>query len=93
MMGAYRHLEIRERAVIEMQLELGPQPSVIARYLNRSRSTITRGLHRNGWRCRGVLPRSGPKMPTGAIRGSQPKGVPTDWLVAHACEAQAGTGL
>ena len=27
------------------------------------------------------------------ITVSQPKGVPTDWLVAHACEAQAGTGL
>jgi hypothetical protein len=91
--GAYRHLEIRERAVIEMQLELGTRPGVIARYLNRSRSTITRELHRNGWQSRGVLPRSGPKMPTGGYHCESDEGVPIDWLVAHACEAQAGTGL
>jgi hypothetical protein len=38
-----------------MQLELGTRPGVIARYLNRSRSTITRELHRNGWQRRGVF--------------------------------------
>lgn len=65
MKGVYRHLDIRERAVIEMQLELGTRPGVIARYLNRSRSTIIRELHRNGWRRRGVLPRIGRKAPSG----------------------------
>lgn len=65
MKEVYRHLDIRERAVIEMQLEMGTRPSVVARYLNRSRSTITRELHRNGWRRRGVLPRPGRKTPSG----------------------------
>ena len=65
MKGVYRHLDIRERAVIEMQLEMGTRPSLIARYLNRSRSTITRELQRNGWRRPRVLPRSGRKTPSG----------------------------
>jgi len=38
----YTHLDIRERAVIEMNLALGKCPAQIAVYLNRSRSTIGR---------------------------------------------------
>jgi hypothetical protein len=57
-----------------MQLELGTRPGVIATYLNRSRSTITRELHRNGWQRRGVLPRSGPKMPTGGYHCESAEG-------------------
>ena len=74
MEGVYRHLDIRERAVIEMQLELGTRPSVIARCLNRSRSTIPRELHRNGWRHRGVSPRPGRKMPTGGYHCESAEG-------------------
>jgi transposase, IS30 family len=78
MKGAYHHLDIRERAVIEMQLELGTRPGVIARYLNRARPTITRELHRDGWRRRGVLPRSVRRCQREAIPVSRPKGVPID---------------
>jgi IS30 family transposase len=45
----YTHLDIRERAVIEMNLALGKRPAQIAVYLSRSRSTITREMARNGW--------------------------------------------
>lgn len=46
----YTHLEIRERAMLEMNLALGKRPAQIAVYLSRSRSTITREMARNGWR-------------------------------------------
>jgi len=46
----YSHLDIRERAMIEMNLALGKGPGQIAVYLSRSRSTITREIARNGWR-------------------------------------------
>ena len=45
----YSHLDIRERAVVEMNLALGKCPAQIAVYLSRSRSTITREMARNGW--------------------------------------------
>jgi IS30 family transposase len=45
----YTHLDIRERAVVEMNLALGKRPAQIAVYLSRSRSTITREMARNGW--------------------------------------------
>jgi len=48
--GHYSHLDIRERAMIEMNLSMGKRPSQIALYLGRSRSTITREIWRNGWR-------------------------------------------
>src|ERR1035437_8679001 len=40
----YQHLDIRERAVIEMQLALGARPGAIAVFLSRARSTILREL-------------------------------------------------
>jgi len=64
----YGHLDIRERAVIEMNLALGKRPGAIAIFLSRARSTILREIHRNGWRRPSVLPRSGKKMPTGGYR-------------------------
>jgi transposase, IS30 family len=45
----YTHLDIRERAMIEMNLALGKRPAQIAVYLSRTRSTITREIARNGW--------------------------------------------
>jgi len=45
----YTHLDIRERAMVEMNLALGKRPAQIAVYLSRSRSTITREMARNGW--------------------------------------------
>lgn len=65
---SYRHLDVRERAVIEMNLALGKRPGAIAIFLSRARSTILREIHRNGWRRPSVLPRSGKKMPTGGYR-------------------------
>jgi hypothetical protein len=35
--NSYKHLDIRERAVIEMQLAMGTRPGTIAVYLNRFR--------------------------------------------------------
>jgi len=46
----YSHLDIRERAMIEMNLAQGKRAGEIAIYLSRSRSTITREMARNGWK-------------------------------------------
>jgi IS30 family transposase len=48
----YSHLDIRERAMIEMNLAMGKRAGQIAVYLSRSRSTITREMTRNGWRAK-----------------------------------------
>ena len=66
----YSHLDIRERAVIEMNLALGKRPGAIAIFLSRARSTILREIRRNGWRRPSVLPRSGHKMPDGRLSTS-----------------------
>lgn len=53
----YSQLSIEERTMIQTQLGLGIKPSAIAVELNRSASTISRELSRNGWArpktCRG----------------------------------------
>ena len=53
----YEQLSIEERAMIQTQLEMGINPAAIAKGLNRSASTISRELRRNGWTrptsCRG----------------------------------------
>lgn len=53
----YNHLSLEERTMIQTQLELGIKPAAIAVGLNRSVSTISRELQRNGWvrpkACRG----------------------------------------
>ena len=65
-MGAgYVHLSMSERVVIESQLRLGYGPAVIAEDLGRSRSTITREMHRNGWRQRSQRVR---RLHTGGYR-------------------------
>ena len=68
MSKSYLHLDLQERALIEMHLSLGLRPAAIAVFLNRSRSTITRELIRNGWRRPSVLPRSGKKVVAGGYR-------------------------
>ncbi|MFN9491132.1 MAG: IS30 family transposase, partial [Betaproteobacteria bacterium] len=60
----YDQLSIEERSIIQLQLELGVKPSVIARMLNRSASTLSRELRRNGW-ARQSTPR-GPGRPRAA---------------------------
>ena len=50
MARSYRHLDMQERALIETQLTLGMKPSAIACGLMRSCSTVTREMHRNGWK-------------------------------------------
>ena len=53
----YSQLSIAERTMIQTQLGMEISPAAIALGLNRSVSTITRELHRNGWvrpkACRG----------------------------------------
>src|SRR3989338_8880475 len=53
----YQQLSIEERAMIQTQLEMGIRPAAIAMGLNRSASTLSRELRRNGWTrpqaCRG----------------------------------------
>src|SRR5579859_1677671 len=63
----YTHLDIRERAVIEMNLALGKRPAQIAVYLNRSRSTIARELTRNGWHA-AYYDRTGRRIVAGGYR-------------------------
>lgn len=49
---SFHHLDLSERVFIETQLTLGLSPAVIAAGLNRSRSTISREIRRNGWRAK-----------------------------------------
>ena len=58
----YKQLSIEERALIQTQLAMGVKPATIAMGLNRSASTISRELRRNGWRR--------PKTPRGPGRPS-----------------------
>ncbi len=45
----YQQLSIEERTMIQTQLEMGIRPAAIAVVLNRSASTLSRELRRNGW--------------------------------------------
>jgi len=45
----YQQLSIEERTMIQTQLEMGIRPAAIAVGLNRSASTLSRELRRNGW--------------------------------------------
>jgi IS30 family transposase len=45
----YKHLSLEDRITLQAQLSMGIKPSVIARELGRSASTISRELKRNGW--------------------------------------------
>jgi transposase, IS30 family len=57
----YEQLGIEERTMIQTQLEMGIRHSAIAIGLNRSASTLSRELRRNGW-TRAKMPR-GPGRP------------------------------
>jgi len=57
----YQQLSIEERTMIQTQLEMGIKPAAIAVGLNRSASTLSRELRRNGW-ARSRTPR-GPGRP------------------------------
>jgi IS30 family transposase len=57
----YSQLSIEERTMIQTQLEMGLKPAAIALGLNRSTSTLSRELKRNGW-IRETAP-SGPGRP------------------------------
>ena len=46
----YGQLDDFERETIQSQLEMGWRPAAIAAGLERSRSTVTRELRRNGWK-------------------------------------------
>ncbi len=46
---SYSQLSIEERMMIQTQLEMGIKPAAIALGLNRSASTLSRELRRNGW--------------------------------------------
>ena len=46
---SYKQLSIEERTMIQAQLEMGMKLAEIAAGLNRSASTLSRELHRNGW--------------------------------------------
>ena len=50
MAKSYKHLDDFERVTIQTQLQMGLSPGAIAAGLNRSRSTVTRELERNGWK-------------------------------------------
>ena len=45
----YDQLSLEERTMIHTQLGMGLKPAAIARELNRSASTLSRELRRNGW--------------------------------------------
>jgi len=45
----YGQLGIEERTMIQTQLEMGIKPAAMALGLNRSASTLSRELRRNGW--------------------------------------------
>jgi IS30 family transposase len=45
----YTQLSLEERTMIHTQLEMGLNPAAIALGLNRSASTLSRELRRNGW--------------------------------------------
>ena len=47
----YRQLSLEERTMIQTQLEMGLKPAAMAMGLNRSASTLSRELRRNGWVC------------------------------------------
>jgi len=56
----YEQLSVEERTMIQTQLERGVRPAAIAAGLNRSASSISRELRRNGW--------TRPKTPRGPGR-------------------------
>ncbi|HSL03554.1 MAG TPA: helix-turn-helix domain-containing protein [Nitrospiraceae bacterium] len=64
-----RQVRLEERMMLQTQLERGIKPAAIAVGMNRSPSTLSRELRRNGW----VRPR-GPRRPrvAGGYRADAP---------------------
>jgi len=58
MKKSYRHLSCEERVLIQLALEHGRSIRSIAGELGRSPSSVSRELHRNGWRRSAPGPRS-----------------------------------
>ena len=59
----YDQLSVEERTIIQTQLAMGMKPSAIARWLERSPSTVSRELRRNGW----VSPKAPRRPGRGAV--------------------------
>ena len=71
-MRTYTHLDSAERAVIQLGLEQGQTVRAIASSLDRSPSTISRELRRNGWRDpRRLPPRRGRPARAGGYRAPE----------------------
>lgn len=68
MSKSYCHLSVLERAQIQAQLELGCKVRAIARALQRAPSTISRELHRCGWRGPDAVT-SAPRLRSRGING------------------------
>ena len=64
----YQQLSIEERTMIQTQLEMGIRPAAIAVGLNRSASTLSRELRRNGWTRRKAHPDPGRPPVAGGYR-------------------------
>jgi IS30 family transposase len=64
----YQQLSIEERTMIQTQLGMGFKPAAIAAGLNRSASTVSRELRRNGWVRPGTLRRVGRPPLAGGYR-------------------------
>ena len=76
---SYNQLSIEERTLIQTQLSIGMKPAEIAEGLQRSASTLSRELRRNGW----VRPKTqrsrGRPLVSGSYRAAAVH------LRAHAC--------
>lgn len=66
----YQQLNLEERTMIQMQLEIGIKPTAIACGLNRSASTISRELCRNGWVRPKLCPGRGRPLVAGGYRAT-----------------------
>ena len=76
---SYKQLTIAERTMIQTQLAMGIKPAAIAVVLNRSASTLSRELRRNGWTGPKTHRRPGRPSVAGGYRAE------TAHQRAHAC--------
>jgi len=71
----YEHLNCEERTMIQLSLEQGCTLRAIARSVQRSPSSISRELHRNGWSNPATAPRQRGRPPVaGGYRTARAKG-------------------
>ena len=93
----YTQLSLEERTMIHTQLEMGLNPAAIAMGLNRSASTLSRELRRNGW----TRPktRRGPGRPpmAGGYRAARPirapRPAPSFHALRAACDQEPRCGI